>query len=358
MSTAPQPVSNVANTIENTDPEVNFNLDERISWYHSPLDKAVMRRLMERSDYRGFRQVGLHLGLILLTGALCVWLCHTKHWLWLLPALYAHGTVYGFFSGGVAGHELSHRTVFKTRLWNEVFIWLSSIMGYGNHVWFRTSHVKHHQLTVWKDLDGEVVLPAKLEWKGVFWACTINFPGIYHTYKNNIRTALGIITSDWDKKIFPESNPGLRRQLANCARIVLTVQVALAVLFVLKGWWIMLVLVTFAPFYGSWLGLLVGFPQHAGLTPSVPDFRLCCRTYTTNPFFSFLYWQMNYHLEHHMYAAVPFWRLKDLRREIAHDLPPAHHGLIPTWREILTILKQQKADPTYTYRPPLPTKQG
>lgn len=44
--------------------------------------------------------------------------------------------------------------------------------------------------------------------------------------------------------------------------------------------------------------------QHAGLSDNVPDFRLCCRTMILNPFFRFLYWHMNYHTEHHMYAAA------------------------------------------------------
>ena len=36
----------------------------------------------------------------------------------------------------------------------------------------------------------------------------------------------------------------------------------------------------------------------------------------------FLYWHMNYHIEHHMYAAVPCYRLGRLHRAIRHELPP------------------------------------
>jgi len=67
----------------------------------------------------------------------------------------------------------------------------------------------------------------------------------------------------------------------------------------------------------------------------VYDFRLNSRSVALNPFFGFLYWQMHYHVEHHMYPGVPFHQLKALRREIQHDLPPACRGLRGVIRELL-----------------------
>jgi fatty acid desaturase len=65
---------------------------------------------------------------------------------------------------------------------------------------------------------------------------------------------------------------------------------------------------------------------------------------------------MQYHVEHHMFPAVPFYNLPALRREIEHDLPPATHGLLATWREILPIVKKQRDDPGYFFTPPLPVR--
>jgi fatty acid desaturase len=96
-------------------------------------------------------------------------------------------------------------------------------------------------------------------------------------------------------------------------------------------------------------------PQHFGLSPNVNDFRLSCRTYTTNPLNRFLYWNMNYHIEHHMYAAVPCYHLPKLRQAIAHDLPPANRGLLDTWREMLAIQRRQTQEPGYCHVPRLPT---
>ena len=124
------------------------------------------------------------------------------------------------------------------------------------------------------------------------------------------------------------------------------------------GWWQLVVLVTLGSFYGNVLFLLCNNTQHIGLSDEVPDFRLCTRTIYLNPIVRFLYWHMNYHIEHHMYAAVPCYRLGKLHRAIKHELPPSNNGLVATWREIIAILKRQKAEPDYQYRPPLPETTG
>ena len=110
--------------------------------------------------------------------------------------------------------------------------------------------------------------------------------------------------------------------------------------------------------YCGWLGFLCGTPQHYGLSPDVPDHRLCCRTYTCSWLPGFLYWNMQYHVEHHMFPAVPFFNLPKLRKAIEHDLPPAPHGLRATWKEILEIHRQQQTDPNYAFVPKLPQSTG
>jgi fatty acid desaturase len=63
---------------------------------------------------------------------------------------------------------------------------------------------------------------------------------------------------------------------------------------------------------------------------------------------------MNYHTEHHMYAAVPCYNLAKLHAAIRDDLPHCPSGLVETWKEIIAILKKQQLDPTYQYVAELP----
>ncbi len=94
-------------------------------------------------------------------------------------------------------------------------------------------------------------------------------------------------------------------------------------------------------------------PQHFGLMDSVPDFRMSTRSIKLNPFTSFLYWRMNWHAEHHMFAAVPGYHLEKLAREIAPDMPRLR-TLWQAWAEMIQSGKRQRQGLPYPYQTPLP----
>jgi len=54
-------------------------------------------------------------------------------------------------------------------------------------------------------------------------------------------------------------------------------------------------------FYGAWFMWFCAVTQHAGLREDVLDHRMSTRTVHMNPVFRFLYLNMNYHVEHHMF---------------------------------------------------------
>src|SRR5215475_2993372 len=107
--------------------------------------------------------------------------------------------------------------------------------------------------------------------------------------------------------------------------------------------------------YGSWLLQVYSLTQHAGLAENVLDHRLNCRTVYMNSVHRFLYWNMNYHLEHHMFPLVPYHNLPRLHQLVKWDLPKPYHGLLAAFREIVPTVLQQVADPGYYVRRKLPT---
>ena len=115
-----------------------------------------------------------------------------------------------------------------------------------------------------------------------------------------------ILRTEWERILFPASDPEALAKMVRWARVLLFGHAALALIFVLSGNWILLFLVTFAPFFARWFGTLTHVPQHIGMEPDVADWRRSTRTYLAGPFVRFFYWNMNYHVEHHMFAAVPF----------------------------------------------------
>jgi len=353
--------------------EVIFNQEVKINWYRSKVDRAVMSELMRKNDARAFRQVLLQLGLYVCTATLSFVAfknIHATNWMWMLPlfllALFVHGTCCSFY-GGDAGHELTHKTPFKTPFWNDFFLSIYGFLAWFDPIGYRLSHSKHHQFTTYHDLDGEIVLPQRLDIKGLYFffkAFTFDLVGIGSLLKKWTLASLGDSTSssffpaEWMAKLIPQDNEKLRRNHRNWARVVLLGHLVLATIFIATGNWILVVIINFGCLLCPWLVILCNYPQHIGMSPNVPDFRLCCRTYTCGPLIGFLYWNMQYHVEHHMFPSVPFYNLPRLRKAIEHDLPPAPHGLWSTWSEIWPVMQRQREDPSYCYIPPLPQSNG
>ena len=103
-------------------------------------------------------------------------------------------------------------------------------------------------------------------------------------------------------------------------------------------------------FYGAWHGVLTGITQHIGLAEDVLDHRLNCRTVYMNPFSRFVYWNMNYHVEHHMFPNVPYHALPALHEAMKADCPPAYPSIWAAYSEIVPTLIRQLKDPTYFAR--------
>ena len=83
------------------------------------------------------------------------------------------------------------------------------------------------------------------------------------------------------------------------------------------------------------------------------DLRKCVRTITLDPLTELLYWHMNRHLEHKMYAAVPCYNPRRLHRTVAEDLP-APRTLRGTWREMREFRRRRQTEPDYPFDTPVP----
>ncbi len=324
-----------------------------IEWYRTPLAKADFRGLHERSDFLGWCQTLGYLGVLALTGSAAWYSAGRFAWYVTLALVFLHGTVFAFQINAV--HELGHGTVFKTKALNAFFERVFAFLGWINYEYFDVSHARHHRYTLHAPDDLEVVLPLKVMVRDFFRDGFLNPRGLWFAIKDNLRRARGKFDGAWDTALFPP-NSRERQAPIRWARTVLIGQGLVVVVSILMHWWMLPVLTTLAPFYGGWLFFLCNNTQHIGLQDDVPDFRFCCRTFTLNPLVQFLYWHMNFHTEHHMYAAVPCYRLARLHRLIKHDLPPCPHGLVATWREIAAIQAIQKTNPEYQHVAALPQK--
>lgn len=326
--------------------------NEQISWYRSPLPPGAMKQLHERSDGRAAVQTLGYLGILAVTATLAWTSLAWAAWWGTVLLVFLHGSVMAFLINGV--HELGHGTVFKTKRWNNIFCHLLAFLGWINHEIFQSSHVRHHRYTLHPPDDLEVVLPIRFVVRdfllhGLFsWNdCKVNVLGA-------LRIARGSFRGEWELTLFPPDQPERRTAAVRWARILLAGHATLIAIALATGLWMLPLLFTAGSLYGGWLFWLCNNTQHVGLCENVADFRLCARTFTLNPVVRFVYWQMNYHIEHHMYAAVPCYNLGRLHELVKGDLPPTPRGLIGVWKEIARILRMQEVDASFQYSPPLP----
>ena len=328
----------------------------RIKWYRCPIDPTVLRELSKPSDLQGF-QMGLgHLGLWLLTGALSFYFAVEQLWLGFLLTIFLHGTVGTFFSA--PHHELCHGTVFKTKRLNEIFLRIFSTLGLQNFHIYKMSHSYHHRFTLHRIADKEVVLPKtpSLRFLYLLQLFTFNITGgfesrgLFPTMRGLFRVAADRMEqpyNEWGKELYAEF-PEERLKAVHWARYLIAVHLSFALFAVLIGYPILILIVSLHPFIGNWLRYFVGAPMHCGLQSDVSDFRKCVRSITLDPISEFLYWHMNWHLEHHMFAAVPCYNLKKLYEAVAEDMPQPR-TLISSWQEMLEVVKKQEADPAYEF---------
>ena len=339
--------------------EVRRNL--RIRWYRCPIEPRRLRELNEPSDPRGLVQAAGHLGLWMATGLSAYYLFTHQVWWGFIVALFAHGTVASFFTA--PRHELCHTTVFRTKWINEAFLRVFSLFGWLNFHVYRFSHSYHHRYTLFIEGDREEVMPKTPSLRVLYLLqlFTVNVTGGYQsqglvpTMRSFFRLAFNRLDkpfNSWGPELYAE-HPTEGRQAVNWARLVIAFHAAVILVSVGIGDPIIAVLVSGSPFIANWLRYFVGVPMHCGLRSGVADFRKCVRTITLDPISEFLYWHMNWHLEHHMYAAVPCYNLKCLHRAVASDMP-APRTLVGAWREMRETWRRQQVEPGYAFDTPVP----
>ena len=60
-----------------------------------------------------------------------------------------------------------------------------------------------------------------------------------------------------------------------------------------------------------------------------------------NPVSRFIYLNMNYHIEHHMFTMVPYYNLPKLHELIKHDIPLPEPSIFAAYRRLLPVLIKQ-----------------
>lgn len=312
-------------------------------WYTPDLDRKTLKTLMKRSDSPALANYGLWIGLILALGALTV---TTWGSAWGVVWLLVYSAVHQ--SATARQHELGHGTPFRTRWINEVLFHFSSFITLSEGNYYRWRHARHHTHTIIVGKDPEIQSPRPPEIVSLL-INLFNLKTVVLTTRDFLRRAAGDLGQG--KHFIPE---GEQPKVIRAARIYLGLIVLIVVACVVTGSLLPLLLTIGPRVIGAPLYAVLHFTQHAGLDEDVRDHRLNSRTIYMNPVLRFLYANMNYHVEHHTFPMVPYYRLPELHALIKDQCPEPKHGLLDAYRDIAPTLLKQLKDPSYHLRPALP----
>ena len=310
-----------------------------VAWKRPPIDREILKKCTKRSDIKGLlHSLGI-LAILGASGAIAYWFYATGQWVWLALALYVHGCLFAF---NPQNHELSHGTVFKTRWLNSLFKRIFGLVHWtANSASYVMSHKYHHQYTLHRQSEGERVHPrAETIEQVLFHAIQIIditnllntvYDQIYSVFRPYLRNPRRNV---WQRYVFEQSSRRERRDAYWTHLSQILFHILFAVFAVATGNWFLIIIVSLPGYYGGkWYHTLVHDTMHVGKEPETDDFRACCRTVKVNPITSFLYWHMEWHTEHHAYAAIPCYNLKKFHRLTSEHWDPPQ-TLSEAWGEM------------------------
>jgi len=314
-------------------------------WYHTDVPRKVMKDLMARSDQPAIRDTVLLYGLMVVFAGVGIALWPT--W-WSVPFWLAYGVLYGSASDS-RWHECGHGTAFRTPWMNDVVYQVASFMIMRNPATWRWSHARHHSETYFVGRDPEIAVMRPPELAKLF----LNVFGILDVMRFVpliLRNAVSGPTRE-EKTFVPESEWGKVRL---AAQVHVAIYAATITLAVGMGSILPLMVVGLSRMYGAWHHIMTGLLQHGGLADNVVDHRLNSRTVYMNPISRFIYWNMNYHVEHHMFPMVPYHALPRLHDLIKDDLPAPSPSIAAAFAEMWPAIRRQVMNEDYFLKRDLP----
>ncbi len=314
-------------------------------WYHSDVPRKDMKALMTRVNAPAIRDTVILFGCMIAFACIGITLWPS---LWSLPFWLAYGVLYGSAMDS-RWHECSHGTAFKTPWMNTVVYNIACFCIVRNPVAWRWSHARHHTDTVIVGRDPEIAVMRPPEFTRVIG----NFFGIFDGWNGWTRMLYN--AGGW---VHPEEATYIPTQeqhkVVTVARIWVAIYGVTIGLALWMGSILPLMVIGLPRLYGAWHHVMTGLLQHGGLADNVTDHRLNSRTVYMNPVSRFIYWNMNYHVEHHMFPMVPYHRLPELHERIKHDLPVPNRSIAEAFREMWPALKRQLRNEDYFIRRDLP----
>lgn len=292
------------------------------------LDRKTLKSLCRRSDMLGLIYLAKWVLSLLASGYL-IHLSMDSAWVW--PAMFVYGTILSLPAYSMS-HETAHGTAFKTRWLNETLLWMTSIIYGEEPLHRRYTHTNHHTYTwhVGKDSQMPYDTPVTLR----TWLVEMSGLALTHFHIVTLYRLVAGRFTDVMKRVIPESEfLRIRRN----AWIFIAIYTAIATSILMGAtflWWFLII----PWFLGRIPMVAFGLIQHVEMAENTPSILDSTRSFKTNGIASFLYMNMENHVEHHLYPQVPFYSLPTLHNAIKDQLPKPDPGFWRTSIEVLSVV--------------------
>ena len=274
---------------------------------------------------------------------------------WAVFWFFIYGTIYTF--SVCNWHETVHRTAFKTRWINEIFYHISSFMCDFEGFRWRWSHTFHHTYTLQTegDYDHEIQVsrPTELVW---FFLNFVPFSDLLFPHRlikfEVLKHAFGFF-SPVVQITAPEKQ---KSKILWNSRLYVLIWFVVIIVSIVYGTILPILYIILPSYYGKPIWFTVNVTQHLGAALDKKDHRLSSYSVRINPILSFLYWHMEYHLEHHMFPTVPSYNLRKLQNIIKDQIPKPFPNLFSFYKQVLPVVIKQATNPAEYFKTNIPEK--
>jgi len=310
-------------------------------WWAPKLERAIVQKHLRQRDLPGL--VFFFTWLLFLAGTTWLLSAAWGTW-WVLPALVLQGAILSF--SYAASHEGAHGTAFRSRWLNETVFYLTSFVFGEEPMLRRYAHGRHHVATWYPGFDSQMPYANPMthrRWLRESLALLGPFAGIGQMVRHATR---GLNAEELD--YIPASRV---KQLVIGSRLFLLGYLAIVAASAAMHSFFPIVAFFGGRLAGGWVPQLFINSQHMCMSEAVADHRYCTRSLACILPVRVLYWNMNYHIEHHLYPGVPFHALPAISKLVKDELPVPIRGAVMANLEILRVIRRQVNEPGCVSRP-------
>jgi len=235
-------------------------------------------------------------------------------------------------------HDASHVSLLESPKTNRLIGVLFSLPILQSFTAYQTYHLAHH---------AHVGTPEDTEPVGEFesvWDYMLGFTGIFF-----IQDMFGTMVNAL-RDVFPDYVKRTQDKKRIKYETVLLLLFLLAIVTMTVFYPYQLLCLYWAPLLVYYPGMIfTGLPEHYGCSVT-QDPLINTRSVKAHPLFCFLYWNGNYHAEHHLYPSMPSIHYPALANKIGSTIKYSQHSYFYFHRNLL-LAALKNTFPTHEERP-------